>query len=64
VGSGVYYPKLVPGYGCYRDHPLVATSETPVASRVARQCLSLPVHAALSAADLDRIGAAVQDILS
>jgi perosamine synthetase len=64
VGSGVYYPKLVRAYDCYRNHPLVAADETPVASRVARQCLSLPVHPALSAGDLTRIGEAVQDILS
>jgi len=44
VGSGVYYPALIGDYDAYREHPLVAHDETPVAAEVAPQVLSLPVH--------------------
>ncbi|MDN5856020.1 MAG: DegT/DnrJ/EryC1/StrS family aminotransferase, partial [Actinomycetia bacterium] len=54
VGSGIYYPRLVFDYEVYRTHPLVGSADTPTAARVARQCLSLPVHALLSADDVDR----------
>jgi perosamine synthetase len=64
VGSGIYYPKLAFDYACYRDHPLVVPAETPVAARVASQCLSLPVHAALTDDDVERIADAVWEILS
>jgi perosamine synthetase len=64
VGSGIYYPKLAFDYDAYRSHPLVEVADTPVAARVARQCLSLPVHARLSDADVDRVAEAVRDVLS
>jgi dTDP-4-amino-4,6-dideoxygalactose transaminase len=64
VGSGVYYPKLAFDYACYAQHPLVTRAETPVAARVAAQCLSLPVHAALTEDDVDRIVDSVADVLS
>jgi len=50
VGSGVYYPTPIhrlPSFGLTLD---LATTE-----RVAKQCLSLPVHPSLSQADLDKI---------
>jgi perosamine synthetase len=55
IGSGIYYPRTVFDYDCYRDHPHVVVGETPIASEVARTCLSLPVHPHLSDAELDRI---------
>jgi dTDP-4-amino-4,6-dideoxygalactose transaminase len=64
VGSGVYYPKLAFDYDAYREHPLVEPADTPVAARVARQCLSLPVHARLADGDVERVAAAVRDALS
>jgi perosamine synthetase len=64
VGSGIYYPKLAFDYDCYAEHPLVTPAETPVAARVAAQCLSLPVHAALSDDDVERIADSVQDVVS
>lgn len=64
IGSGVYYPKLAFDYACYRDHPLVEATETPVAATVARRCLSLPVHAGLGEDDVDRVADAVRDALS
>ncbi len=61
VGSGIYYPRLVHDYACYRDRPDVVVEETPVAADVARRCLSLPVHAKLSAAEVDRVVEAVRE---
>ncbi len=55
IGCGVYYPKVVYDYDCYRDDPRVIPTRTPVATRVAAQCLSLPVHQHLLEQDLDRI---------
>jgi perosamine synthetase len=64
VGSGIYYPKLAFDYPAYAEHPLVEPADTPVAARVARQCLALPVHAALTADEVDRVADAVRDVLS
>jgi perosamine synthetase len=63
VGSGVYYPKLVHDYDCYRDNPQVVSSEVPVATSVAERVVSLPVHPKLSGDDLDTIVAGVRDVL-
>lgn len=63
VGSGVYYPKLVFDYDCYRDNPRVIAGEMPVAQRVADGCLSLPVHPSLSDADLDTVVESVRAVL-
>ena len=63
VGSGVYYPRPVFDYDCYRSHPLVRVSDCPQAVTAGRSVLSLPVHPSLSAADLDRIIEATRDVL-
>ncbi|WP_216212925.1 DegT/DnrJ/EryC1/StrS family aminotransferase [Amycolatopsis aidingensis] len=66
VGNGIYYPKVVFDYDCYRDHPQIpdaTTSRVPVAADVAEQALSLPVHPALSEADLDTVVKTVRDLL-
>jgi perosamine synthetase len=63
IRAGVYYPTLVHDHDCYRDHPRVVVDETPVAARVAREVVSLPVHPHLSRADLDRIVEAVTEVL-
>jgi perosamine synthetase len=63
VGCGVYYPKLVTDYACYQGNPRVLRGETPVAASIARQCLSLPVHPALTADQLAEICAAVRGLL-
>lgn len=64
VGSGLYYPRLMHHYECYRGHPQIAGDATPVAERIAAQVVSLPVHQWLTAADLDRIVAAVRGAFS
>ncbi len=55
VGAGVYYPRPVYDYECYRNHPMVTLDAMPVAESVASRCLSLPVHQHLSPADLEQI---------
>ena len=63
VGCGIYYPKLVTDYACYQENPRVVRGETPVAARVARQCVSLPVHTGLTTDQLDTIVGAVRELL-
>jgi dTDP-4-amino-4,6-dideoxygalactose transaminase len=63
VGCGIYYPKLVTDYACYREHPQVVPGDTPVAARVARQCLSLPVHPSLTEDQLGTVVSAVRELL-
>ncbi|RKT51995.1 DegT/DnrJ/EryC1/StrS family aminotransferase [Saccharothrix australiensis] len=63
IGNGIYYPKTVFDYDCYRDDPRVVASDVPVAERVARQALSLPVHPKLTDADLDTVVSAVREVL-
>ncbi|MEV5817684.1 DegT/DnrJ/EryC1/StrS family aminotransferase [Micromonospora haikouensis] len=60
VGCGIYYPKAVYDYDCYREHPRVVADPAPVTARVARQCLSLPVHHHLADGDVDRVVEAVR----
>ncbi len=57
VGSGVYYPVPVhalPSFGLELD--------LPVTTRVAAEVISLPVHPALTAQDLETIVTAVNDV--
>lgn len=63
IGSGVYYPKTVYDYDCYAEHPRVLRSETPVATDVARRCLSLPVHTRLTEDQIDQIADAVLEVV-
>lgn len=63
IGNGTYYPKVVFDYDCYRDHPGVIASDVPVATRVAQQALSLPVHPKLTEAELDTIVKTVREVL-
>jgi perosamine synthetase len=63
VGSGIYYPKLMHDYDCYRGHPLVGKDETPYAEGIASEVLSLPVHQHLTSDDLGTIAEAVKEAL-
>lgn len=66
IGNGIYYPRLVFDYDCYRDHPLIpdASAEAlPVATTLTREVLSLPVHPALTESDVDVIVATVRELL-
>jgi perosamine synthetase len=62
VTAGVYYPRLVFDFDAYRSHERVRASNVPVAAKVAAEVLSLPVHTALSEADLDHIVASVRAV--
>jgi dTDP-4-amino-4,6-dideoxygalactose transaminase len=64
VGSGIYYPRVVFDYPTYLNHPRVRASVVPVASRVATEVVSLPVHPGVSSEDLDQIIAAVRELLA
>jgi dTDP-4-amino-4,6-dideoxygalactose transaminase len=63
IGSGVYYPRVVFDYDCYRQHPRVVVDEVPRAVAAAREVLSLPVHPKLTDDDLDRVIEAVRKVL-
>lgn len=55
IGSGVYYPKVVYDYGCYRANPNVIADPAPVAQWVTERCLSLPVHQHLTTDQVDQV---------
>jgi dTDP-4-amino-4,6-dideoxygalactose transaminase/acetyltransferase-like isoleucine patch superfamily enzyme len=63
IDAVAYYPKLVHDYPCYRGHPQVVADETPRAALAAQQVLSLPVHPALTGADLSMIVSCVRESL-
>ena len=60
VGCGIYYPKTVYDYDCYREHPRVIADPAPVTERVVKQCVSLPVHHHLTDAEVDQVIEAVR----
>jgi dTDP-4-amino-4,6-dideoxygalactose transaminase len=64
VSCGVYYPRLVFDYDCFRQNPLVVDGEFPNARSIARRCVSLPVHQHLSSGDADAIVGAVRQVLN
>jgi perosamine synthetase len=59
VGSDVHYPRLITDQPLYQDLGYTSAAY-PVAQQLADQVLSLPVHPALSADDLQTIIAAVR----
>jgi len=63
VGSGIYYPKLVFDYPVYRDRADVHIGSYPVAERIVREVVSLPVHPHLSELDVDKIAEGVRQIV-
>jgi dTDP-4-amino-4,6-dideoxygalactose transaminase len=63
VGCGVYYPKLVFDYDCYRGSDRVVVNEAPVASAVAQRAVSLPVHPKLTDVEVDTVVSTVRDLL-
>jgi perosamine synthetase len=60
IASGIYYPRVVFDYACYRNHPNVRSGSVPRAERIAKEVLSLPVHPGLGDDDLRRIVDAVR----
>ena len=63
VGCGIYYPRTVIDYDCYRNDPRVRASAIPEAERAAREVLSLPVHPYLTSSDLEHIIESVRHAL-
>ena len=60
IGAGVYYPRAVYDYDCYRQHPRVNIGDgNPIAANVATEVVSLPVHQHLTESERDQIVAAV-----
>lgn len=60
IGSGVYYPRPVHHYDCFRGHPRVhQDDDTSTAERVAGEVLSIPVHQHLTADELAQVADAV-----
>ena len=55
IATGIYYPRLVFDYPCYRSHPQVLIRPMPKAQTLAGQVVSLPVHPGLTEADIDHI---------
>lgn len=55
IGAGIYYPKLVFDYDTYRNRDDVKIGNFPVAERIVKEVVSIPVHQNLSTSDLDRI---------
>lgn len=55
ISSGIYYPKVVFDYDCYRNNPQVVIEHVPKAEKAAREVLSLPVHPFLTGEQINRI---------
>jgi perosamine synthetase len=62
VQAAVYYPRPVFDYPCFRAEPRVGAPSAPVAERVSREVLSLPVHPLLSDDDVERVVASVREV--
>lgn len=63
VGCGIYYPKVVFDYDCYRDDARVVVDDVPGAFAAAAEVVSLPVHPFLSADDRDTIVEVVAGVI-
>lgn len=55
IATGIYYPRLMHDYDCYRGDSRVVIGETPRANATVKEVLSLPVHQHLERDDIDRI---------
>lgn len=56
IGVGIYYPKSLNGYECFKQHPNVAHRfAVPIAENAARTCLSLPIREGLRRWELERV---------
>lgn len=63
IATGIYYPRLVHDYECYRDRADVEVDVTPHATRAASQVLSLPVHPGIDADHIERVTQVVRQIV-
>ena len=60
IGCGIYYPKIVYDYDCYREDSRVITDSVPVAEDVVRRCVSLPVHPGVGPHEIEQIAQAIR----
>ena len=63
IGAGVYYPKLVFDYDCFRNHPQVLSIDAPIAKSLSERCFSIPVHQHLSEIEISRITESVLEVV-
>lgn len=63
IGHGIYYPRAVYDYECYRSHPGVVIDGSPRAESYARSILSLPVHQHLLDDEVDTVIEVVREAL-
>ncbi len=63
VGTAVHYPRIIPDQPLYRKLEIGCRTTCEEARRAAREVLSLPVHPALSEADLRRVAEALAKAL-
>jgi perosamine synthetase len=64
IECGVYYPRRVFDYPCFRRDPRIGEPHTPVAERICREVVSLPVHPALAEPDVAAVAEAVREVLA
>jgi dTDP-4-amino-4,6-dideoxygalactose transaminase len=55
IDTGIYYPRPVYEYECFRADRRLRDARAPRAERLAREVISLPVHPGLDSDDLERI---------
>lgn len=64
IGCGIYYPRVVYDYDCYRKDARVIQDPVPNAFATASQVLSLPIHPFLTTAEIDTVIATVREVFS
>jgi dTDP-4-amino-4,6-dideoxygalactose transaminase len=64
IQCGVYYPRPVFDYDCFRRDTRVGVPSTPTATRLGSEVLSLPIHPKLGEVDLRLVVDAVRTELS
>jgi dTDP-4-amino-4,6-dideoxygalactose transaminase len=63
IGIGVHYP-CIPGLSYYRSRGYDAERDFPVAARVGRETVTLPLFPAMSDGDVSRVVAELRAELS
>ena len=64
INCGVYYPRPVFDYECFRSDPRIGNPRAPCAEQYAGEVLSLPVHPGLGRSDLERIIEALRKVMA
>jgi dTDP-4-amino-4,6-dideoxygalactose transaminase len=61
IGTGVHYPAIT-GFTLYKNQGY-KTSDTPIAERIGRSILTLPLFPSMADEDIDRITSRLVEIL-